>query len=583
MKIISLICMTIIASSLQALADESISKSSGEVCILPDQFPIEGVDYSKTDAKMEKKLCSYDFNIASSSEDSKAVALCPKLFSTYPAVELLEIPEGEIKSDIEANSCNEKVGTKNREYSKVAKYKQSMSCAKTPSIIGYYHVSRALGLDMVPVSVLRTMDKATHLKVAEKGVKFSKSAPGDLIAKNWVTITSMIKSSNSAISTDDGKFTIGALSENPRGEQKYYEDFYPNASGLDGVKNFKNTGLYKKLITNKPVHQIVGTDLTTANYTSIRQMKDAADMIVLDTLFGQQDRFGNVHSLHTFMVREGDDLKKLTMTDIEELIKKDGTDEEKKDLKKAKSMPSDWKKEVVARNILLLKIAKSYFDRKSISYAHAQEILLKDNDCGLKGSNVFKSTGLINNVRHISESTYSQLLKIHQKVSSGELETYAAHTLFMDSNEFEQFKGGLNHVVEQLNAKCAAGELFLDLNVKSHFLGKNQSDIQCGTSSNTSPVPKADEKTTDGFPIYTVINSDTNIRTAWLEQESAGVTDASKLVLDGIAQQSRAGDRVAVLGYTKAGNSRFAKIRVIESNHLPNDVVLYIWDKALNL
>lgn len=569
-------------------ADEVISKSAGEVCVIPEKFPIDGTDYSKGDKREEEKLCSYDFHVSASSETQEAVALCPKLFSTNPAVELLEIPEDETKAHIEQNECNEKVGAKNKDYKKLAKYKQSISCSKTSSIIAYYHLSRALGLDIVPVSVLRTMDKQKHIEVAEKGVEYSNSNSSDLISQNWRRLLNWLQSSNSAIMTDDGKYSIGALSENPRGEQKYYEDFYPGASGETGVSNFKNTRAYKNLGINKPVSEIVGTTLNTDNYTAIRKMKDAADMIVLDTLFGQQDRFGNVHAIHTFMIPEGDDLKKLSMKDIEDLVKENGTAEEKSDLAKIKTMPSDWQKEVTARSRLQLKMAKSYLERNGLPFAHAQELLLKDNDCGLKGSNVFKGHRLARDIRHISDSTYEQLLKIHAKVNSGETTDYLMNTLYMDNSEFQQFKEGLNYVVDNLKAKCQAGELYLDLNVKSHFLGTNTGKkcVAGSTATTTNPTqptaPATPEVTAEGFPIHTIVRSDTNIRTVILEQESS-TTDNSKYMVNGVAQQTRSGDRVAVLGFLTVGNNRFAKVTVVSSAHLPQNVIFYIWDKALNL
>lgn len=482
MRQIPVILISILFSH-AVFAEQALLKSAGEMCIVPDEAPIEGANYSKGDKKTEAELCGYDFHVQTSDESNQAVALCPKLFSTYPAVELLEIPNDGTKSDIEANSCNEKVGAKNKGYKKLAKYKQSMSCAKTPSIIGYYHISRVLDLDIVPVSVLRTMDKNLHLSVAEKGVAFSKGSAADLIAKNWKTLLSLITQSHPSISTDDGAYTVGALSENPRGEQKYYQDFYPGAAQEAGVIAFKKTKLFRNLGINKPVTQFIGTDLTTSNYTAIRQMKDAVDMIVLDTLFGQQDRFGNVHSVHAFMTGDGENLKKYSMKDLEKLIEKEGTDQEKKDLAKAKSMPSDWRKEVEARNAVLLKMAKSYFDRHNIPYAHAQEILIKDNDCGLKTSNVFKKHAIINSVRHISESTYIQLLRLHKKANSGELNSYLAQTLYMTEDEISQFMNGLNHVISQLTAKCTSGELYLDLNVKRHLEGQNTTPVSCATLS----------------------------------------------------------------------------------------------------
>lgn len=461
-----------------AHAEQIISHSESEICVIPDRAPVDGADYSGKDGKREAKLCSYDFHAETSTETVTAVALCPKLFSIYPAVELIEIPEGATKSDYEGKSCNKKVGAKNQG-KKLAKYKNSMSCAKTPSIVGYYHISRILGIDNIPVSVLRTMKKETHLEVAENGKAYAKSNPGELVAKNWVTLAKMLSVSDPAIMSDKDH-SIGGLSENPRGEQKYYEDFYPGAGGLDGVKKFKTVKVYGRLGTAKHVSKIVGKDLTTENYTSIQKMKDAADLIVLDTLFGQQDRFGNVHSYHIFLVQEAEGVKKYSMSDIEDMIKENGSDDEKALIKKADGMPSDWRKEVEARTNVLLSAASSYMNRNSMKFAHAQEMLLKDNDCGLKVSNVFKGTKMIESVKHMNRKTYTQLIKLYEQVSSGKMDTFLANTAYMDEKEMAEFKDGLEYVAKDLSAKCAKKELYLDLNVKDHFNGQNNVVDACG-------------------------------------------------------------------------------------------------------
>ncbi|MBY0384673.1 hypothetical protein K2X05_05890 [bacterium] len=462
-----------------SFADEVVSRSAGEQCFIPDRLPIAGAEYKKKDLKTEKELCSYDFHQETTTEQGTAVALCPKLFSTFPAVELIEIPEGDSKLNYEAQSCNETVSKKNKG-KKLAKYKFSMSCAKTPSILGYYHLSRALELDIVPVAVLRTMKQEKHLEVALKGEENSKTDPAELISKNWASLVKLLNRRDESIMTADKEYSIGALSENPRGEQKYYEDFYPGASGEEGVRKFKSTGLYKKLSTDKSVLEMIGRELTSENYMALKKMKDAVDMIILDKIFGQQDRFGNVHSLHTFLTTKEGALEKWSLKDVEKMIEENGTEDEKNEFKKAKKMPSDWRKEVEARNKALLAVVSKYLQRNQIAFAHAQEIFLKDNDCGLKGSNVFKSHKLIESVRHINKTTYLQLMRLHQKVSKGEIDnSFWTKTLLMNDKEFVEFKSGLEYAAQTLLQKCQAGKLFLDLNITEHFSNQVPAEVNC--------------------------------------------------------------------------------------------------------
>jgi len=159
-----------------AISSEKVDLSRGEFCILPDEIPVGGASYSSKDHKRINKLCSYDMSITKEQEESgnrKAVAICPKLFSTFPAVELFKIPDGLTKQEFESNNCNREIGgkTKGKKY---AKYKYSMSCSKTPSILGYFHVSRSLGRKFVPPAVLRSMDLMAHLEIAKKAERLFK-------------------------------------------------------------------------------------------------------------------------------------------------------------------------------------------------------------------------------------------------------------------------------------------------------------------------------------------------------------------------------------------------------------------------
>lgn len=570
MKLKALLVLNLILSTTASNADQLIERSKGEACMLADQVPIEGVEYSKKDTKNQNELCEYDFNESTASDGVVPVALCPKLFSTNPAIELIEIPEGSDKKDYEGNECNKTVGGKN-DGKKVAKYKQSMSCSKTPSIIGYYHISRALGIDSTPVSVLRTMKKETHLSVATNGYNYSKKNPGELVSKNWAKLVSLLKSNSSDIMTDDKEFSIGALSENPRGEQKYYEDFYPNAGGLDGVKNFKSVNVYKNIGINKHVSQFIGTDLTSANYTAIQKMKDAVDLIILDTIFGQQDRFGNVHAYHSFLVQEGGENKKYSMKDLEDALKKEGTAAEQKEIKAIKDLPNSWKPEITARNKRIVALASAYFKRKGLKFAHAQEMFLKDNDCGLKVSNVFISQKMVDGVKHINRKTYLQLVKLHSKVASGQMDEYLANTLYMDKTEMDEFKTGLNYVANNLIKKCQAKELFLDLNVKAHFAGTNTGADECSTGSAPAPAPAAG--------IKVVNRAGVNIRTTALESESTP-TDASKLIIGGVAQMAMIGDQVEVQGKLVVGTTTFLKVKIVKAANVPAGSIVYIWEQA---
>ncbi len=443
--------------------------------MIPSPIPVDGADYSKSDLKMQKRLCDMEIYPVDPALDKQSVAICPKLFSTFPALEFFEIPKDETQQSVEEKFCSQKVGEKTRA-KKIAKYKYSMSCAKTSSILSYYHISRALQMNSVPVSVLRTVDKQTHMFHAELGVKRSRASASEIISKNWVSVVKLITQSNPDIVTPDQLMTYGALSENPRGEQKYYEDFWPKTNGDQGVKNFKSTEVMKRLALARPVESFIATELNTNNYSSIRKMKDASDMVILDTLFGQKDRFGNIHSYHSFMVNQEGDFENLDLGDIEDWMAEVNAVDALNELKKVKDWPSDWQKEILPRNKKIIEIVSHFLNSLDVPFAHSQVLLIKDNDCGFKGSNIFKSQGLVKDIRHLSLSTYQQLNLLFAETSQGHLDDYFIKTLNMSEEDVKSFKENLTFVYETLKVKCDKKELFLDLNIKSHFRKENSKE-----------------------------------------------------------------------------------------------------------
>ena len=185
-----------------------------EICVIPKRWA--DAIYSARDAKQETFLCSLDF--------SKNAALCPKLNSTNPGLDIHEVPAGFTPQQIEAARCaiNDPKDAKTNLSKKVAKYKLSTSCSYTPSILGYYHVSRMLGDVLnVPPAVLRTLDREHHLALGNVALK--EVPHGTIIQQTWQSLVSQLAAGPNAskrdlLFTDRGDQSYGALVENPGGE-----------------------------------------------------------------------------------------------------------------------------------------------------------------------------------------------------------------------------------------------------------------------------------------------------------------------------------------------------------------------------
>ena len=280
----------------EKIVDLPVSGRNAEVCVIPKHFV--GGEYSDKDIKVETKLCNID-------EHTNA-AVCPKLNSTNPGIDFYSLPQGSTPEQVEAARCKT-AGAK-----KIAKYKLSSSCSYTPSILGYYHVSRMLGgIADVPPTVLRTFDLPNHIAIGRKAL--AQTASGTLIHQTWAGLMAQLTagakaSRRDALLTDDFAQSYGALSENPTKEDFYKEFFNGGANNIARAKNFRDKNpIVAMLARNADISTLVRRNFTAENVQKMVQLKDAADMIVIDTLMNQQDRFGNIHYLQTYYYLDAND------------------------------------------------------------------------------------------------------------------------------------------------------------------------------------------------------------------------------------------------------------------------------------
>jgi hypothetical protein len=404
-------------------------KSSAEICVIPNHFP--AVKYSDKDEQNEKELCEMDVHAP------KGDAACAKGRSTNPAIEIFEVPEGQTKASVEAKWCANE--------SKIAKYKMSTSCSYTPAILAYYHLSRVLGgAADVPVSVLRTMDKGFHLGIAKDG--YARTAGRGLIHETWGSVVSNLQKPlnrlNELYLTDNQSQTYGALSKNPKNEG-FYSEFFNK--GLDRAAQFRDHNLYYQSLNNpQPLNTFVGTNISAANLQKVVALKDMSEMIILDHIMSQADRFGNTNYIEYYY------------------YPKQGANGEMKWAKtKVHKAPPE-----IANNPNAMKI---------------KDLLLKDNDCGgAKKTNIAKKAGLINGIRHMNKQTYHRLLWLQSILNRPETKKFLFEDILFTPADFTMFETNLKEVVTLLQSRCRAGQLQLDLDPQMHFFGKYQpSKDQC--------------------------------------------------------------------------------------------------------
>jgi hypothetical protein len=118
-----------------------------EISVLPRHLAFakyQGEDGAEDTAE-EKKLGRYDFYKPGNTPDDGAVALLPKNKSTSAAVELFEIPKGSSKPAEETASYCTSIRKTSKDLAKFKQTDNAFTTTNTAAILGYYHVSRALG------------------------------------------------------------------------------------------------------------------------------------------------------------------------------------------------------------------------------------------------------------------------------------------------------------------------------------------------------------------------------------------------------------------------------------------------------
>jgi hypothetical protein len=400
-----------------------------ELAIRSAFFPGHPEIYSKKDVEKEKELAEIDFYNGKTKEDLDIV-LIPKTYSTSPGINIhaVKLPAGTSHLGYaathtgKAHSSDDKV---------IAKYKQSIPTHFTysPSILGYYHLSRFLDTGHVEPAIVRTMDLAAHKPLADLG---KEKAIGSNNRKQWTELRALDEThSNPTLYTEDGKQLYGALQANPAGEQSY-----PQLSDLAGAAAFASSAEFGKVASPHPLKLNCKDDSGKLNQAAVQQIiqiKDLADMALMDFIMSQADRFsGNMHSQKIYVWIEDGALKHQT---------------KKGDPTKA----AEQSKEIPPEAVLI------------------NRMIMKDNDAGLVSGNSAKSYHLLDKISHMDPKTYNRLLDLQKELQKPEVaQWYQTEVLFTSAN-FKTVKSNVDEAVGILSSRKDKG-LFLDASL-SQALG----------------------------------------------------------------------------------------------------------------
>lgn len=433
---------SVFALSLTDLIGESRKEfqsplGSRELCVVPKKMA--GGRYDNSDLKAEIELCNYDFYLN--------VGYCPKLASTNPSVLLIEPNTQFDKKAIDSSNCD----IKSMGLDTAAKFKQSITCSYTPSILSYYQISRLFGnIGRVPPSVIRTMDIRSHAKITKKALDLL-TDPRNPTRISWTQFAKLHQDPRFFPDIVDRSYSqiYGALSDNVKNEEQYVD--------VSGVGPYETR--YERFLQQKPfqkvsspqgVIQIVGSSQFTNLVQTVVQMKDVSDMVLLDTLLNQQDRIGNIHyKFYWYSINPQSN-------------KLERTKSKAKWINGVIKVPDEESRYMSGRQAALIK-----------------EMILRDNDCGIIKTNMMRKVGALEKVRHLSYNTYRRLLFFAQALSDPTMKTYFKEEMLFSGPDYATLIANTQKAKQVLTQKCQSGELLFDIDIENYIPGSTPPTISC--------------------------------------------------------------------------------------------------------
>jgi len=412
---------------------------NGDFCIIPEKYDPQL--YSETDLKAEEELCLIDF-LNSDSETQHGI--CGKIVNTNPGLDIFKFNNKITSTEFEKTQCPAQSNKEQLQTKKIAKFKQSISCSYTPSLLAYYHTSRILGgILNIPPSVLRTIPHHYNLTKAQQTYQYLQTQPKQTIRYTWANLIKALTDQSNAHSkylmTSNSMFSFGALIVNPR-KEKPWSELSNDANGIqiDRAKAFQQTQVFKDLNNLNSVEQISRV-VNQENLQKILMMGDVSDMLIIDTLLKQEDRYNNIAFIEEHYLTNSENdvtIKKISSQEIQQA-------------------------ENAGAKLNTMKIRR---------------VLLKDNDCGVASeadisrTNINLKTNMLSQIAHMKEKTYKSLLKLALDMTkTAKAEVFFKKQTLMTSKDYAQFKDNTLRLAKMLYDKCQSGQLKLDLNEYTHF------------------------------------------------------------------------------------------------------------------
>ena len=464
-------CLLLLTGSVGAEQFQGTVISFGrQQCFMLDHFPADSeAMYRDSDAKKERELCGVSF-------EDKGIGLCPKTWSTSPATIVYDIRNSKYNGNpdaFESAYCPRQRALKETVagVNKLASFKQSVngqfhqstSATYAQASALYYHFSRYLNTIVdVPVAVMRTMDSQEHLhRVGSKGPAI---AQGKMIAAGWNVINSAEKSPLGYGPTSEfyygdpqhGLF-YGVMLKN-RGD-RYGPEFNGNISGKGYTEQYaflQKTPAFLALASQAEVQDavplgialsrrdpVIGRALgpSVSNEQMMFWMQELSEILIMDHIFSQQDRPGNIDYIWVWYDVDGED--QLRSLHAQSTASRPG-------------MSSIQAPDEVKAS------SKRYLIQKT---------QLNDNDAGgRRYENFTQKFGLLAKIHHLNVVTYRQLSRLAKDLETkGPLSQYLRDTFHISGANADLISQNAVQAAQILQATCKAGMMNFDLNPERYL------------------------------------------------------------------------------------------------------------------
>jgi hypothetical protein len=429
-----------------------------EQCVALDRFP-DGV-YKKKDDETEAGFCKIDVN------DGKT-AMCPKTWSTSPGTILVSTEKSALSvAAYESQRCGSKSG-----HDKLAKFKNTMNANGTSGTFStasllYYHFARYFDTDLiVPPAVYRTFDKDAHFE------RVSAHAKGTgMNAAGWSVQRAAEKNPASYKPTDElftpDRHQIYGVLLDESGTRYGPEVNGTRASGWGKGQNndFQKTPGFMALRSAQPLKQAIQEGLSQSrqdpkikatlgpspvpDLQMVYWMKEITEITVLDYIFQQQDRIGNIDYIWTWVYVADGEVH-------DQKVKDAGL----KGLPRAKMGAIKPPAEIAGDNPTLL-----------------QRTSIGDNDAGGRAyANFTKTTQMLEKIHHYNDGTYYRLMRLAADFQhQGPLYHYVQSTFGLTSAQLSQAVNNTIAAAKILHDTCAAKALRFDLYPEDFLRGNVQ-------------------------------------------------------------------------------------------------------------